>query len=35
MIILRDDLTIASEYKDKFEVSSTQLDELLKRQRKN
>lgn len=33
MIVLRDDLTTANEYKDKFKVSSTNLDELMKNQR--
>lgn len=32
-IILREDLTGASEYKEKFNISSARLDELLKRQR--
>lgn len=35
MIILRDNLTIANEYKDKFKVSLAQLNELLESQRQN
>lgn len=33
VIILRDDLTIANEYKDKYKVSYAKLDELLKDRR--